>query len=71
MLDEADPLLVLEGILELGTKASTYKYALIRAITDYLIENPVQEEGSCRIPITWIAARKLNTTNRLLSRERK
>ena len=52
---EADPLLILEGILDLGTKASTYKYALIRAITDYLIENPVQAKPVCKIPITWIA----------------
>ena len=56
MLIEADPLLVLEGILSLGTTASTYKYALIRAITDYLIENPIQEDESLyKIPVTWIA----------------
>lgn len=51
-----NPLQAIEAILEEGRKASTYKLALLRAINDWIIENPTRS-GAQQIPVSWLAVR--------------
>ncbi len=50
----------LEGILELGVKDTTYKFALLRAITDHVREHPTETGDQHGIPIAWIATKWLS-----------
>ena len=51
----------IEQVLSLGKKQSTYKIAVLRALVDYVIEQPAQEprNGFHRIPILEIARKVL------------
>jgi hypothetical protein len=50
---------VIESILTLGSKDTTYKLALLRAILDHMIEHPVGTENSI-LSLTWIACKFLS-----------
>lgn len=52
----ANPLRTIEAILEYGSKSSTYKFALIRALTDWVIEHPTAR-GDQHVPASWLAVR--------------
>lgn len=55
----AAPMRPIEAIMNYGSKESTYKLALIRAMNDWVIEHAADQEGDHHIPLSWIAMKFL------------
>jgi hypothetical protein len=54
------PLKPLEQIIEEGKTSSTFKFGLLRAMTDWIIEHPdFEDEQDLEIPFAWVAAKFL------------
>lgn len=53
------PMRPIEAILNYGSKQSTYKFALIRAINDWVIEHATEDGRDHEVSVAWIAIKFL------------